>query len=251
MRISWDRDILTIRSDRLPGGHVDVWYLEAFCRRGSTDRDWRQSVIPFKTRQVAADPEGRWLKLETVVDGKVFVAHEIRSGHDEVDLQLELVNKSAEPVGVDWAQPCMRVGAFTGRGQDDYFEKCFIFTNRGLVRMHETHRETRARYTPGQVYVPRGIDLNDVNPRPVSKTRPVNGLVGCFSADEKLILAMAWDHTHELFQGVIVCIHNDVHIGGVRRGESKRRRGKIYVVDNDVGALLKRYRRDFPSDPGF
>jgi len=251
LRLSWKRDILTIRSDRLPGGKVDVWYLEAFCRRGSTDRDWRQTVIPFKTQQVAADPAGRWVKLETLVDGKVEISHEIRSGTDEVTFKLELVNKSAQPVDVDWAQPCMRVGAFTGRGQDDYFEKCFIFTEKGLVRMHQTHRETRARYVPGQVYVPKGIDLDDVNPRPISKTRPVNGLVGCFSADEKLILAMAWDHTQELFQGVIVCIHSDFRIGGLKAGERKRLRGKIYLVPNDVEKLLDRYRRDFPPAPRF
>ena len=104
---------------------------------------------------------------------------------------------------------------------------------------------------PGQVYVPQGVDPNDVNPRPISKTRPANGLVGCFSADEKMILAMAWDHTQELFQGVIVCIHNDFRIGGLKAGERKRLRGKIYLVPNDVEKLLDRYRRDFPPGRRF
>jgi hypothetical protein len=250
LRISWDKDILTIRSDRLPGGKVEVLYLEAFCRRGSTDRDWAQTVIPFKTRLMASDRSGQSLRLETLVDGKVRIVHQIHSGADEVDFQLTLVNESTEDVDIDWAQPCMRVGTFTGRGQDDYFEKCFIFTDKGLVRMHKTHRETRARYIPGQVYVPKGIDLNDVNPRPISKTRPVNGLVGCFSADEKMILAMAWNQTHELFQGVIVCIHSDFHIGGLKAGQTKHLHGKIYVVPSDVPKLLERYQRDFPQIGG-
>lgn len=246
LRISWKDRMLTIRSDRLPGGKVDVWYLEAFCRRGSTDRDWPKTVISFEMRLIAADRGGKWLKLKSMTAGKVEGMHEIRAGVDEIDFRLTFTNKSDEAVDIDWAQPCMRVSDFTGRGQDDYFEKCFLFTEKGLVRMPQTHRETKARYTPGQVYVPAGIDLNDVNPRPISGTKPINGLVGCFSADEKMILAMAWDNTQELFQGVIVCIHNDFRIGGLKPRETKKLRGKIYIVENDVEKLLKRYRQDFP-----
>ncbi|HPD30643.1 MAG TPA: hypothetical protein PLL20_11655 [Phycisphaerae bacterium] len=248
LRIDWrkgERDILTIRSDRLPGGKIETWYLEAFCRRGSTDRDWSQTTIPFESQLVAADPDGRWVKLRHIVDGKVVIDHEIRAGYDEVDIHMTITNQSNEFVDLDWAQPCVRVGDFTGRGQDDYFQKCFIFTDQGLTRMDQTHRETKARYTPGQVYVPGGVDLNDVNPRPLSRTRPVNGLVGCFSADEKMILAMAWDHVQELFQGIIVCIHSDVRIGGLKPRQTKIRHGKYYIIPNDVPTLLARYERDF------
>jgi len=250
LRISWDKtphgDMLTIESPRIPGGAVQVWYLEAFCRRGSTDRDWNETTLPFETEKIAADPARRWVKLRTIVDGRVRIDHELVAGTDEIDIRMSLVNPTDQPVDIEWAQPCMRVGGFTGRGQNDYFEKCFIFTERGLTRMHQTHRETKARYTPGQVYVPAGIDPDDVNPRPVSRTRPANGLVGCFSADETMILAMAFDRTHELFQGIITCIHSDFHIGGLKPGERKRIRGRIYIVPNDADALLDRYRRDFP-----
>jgi hypothetical protein len=246
LRLSWQKEILTISSERLPAGKVEILHLEAFCRRGSTDRDWHDTVVPHKSELIAADPAGHWLKLKTTVaGGKVEVMQDIRSTHDEVDFQLQLTNKSAEPVDIDWAQPCIRVGAFSGRSQGDYYERCFIFTDRGLTLMSQTDRQSRARYVPGQVYVPEGIDLNDVNPRPISKTRPVNGLVGCFSGDDRLILAAAWDQTQELFQGVIVCIHADFRIGGLRPGQTKNIHGKIYIVPNDINKLLKRYRRDF------
>ncbi|GMU22253.1 MAG: hypothetical protein AMXMBFR13_23410 [Phycisphaerae bacterium] len=250
LRVTWEDEMLTLHSDRLPGGRVETWYLEAFCRRGSTDREWEQTTIPFTMEKIAADPEGCWVKLRTLVDGKVEILHDIQAAGDEVDLRMELVNRSDEHVDVDWAQPCTRVGTFTGRGQDDYFEKCFIFTQRGLTRMHETHREQKARYTPGQVYVPEGIDLNDVNPRPISRTKPVNGLVGCFSADERLVLAMAWSDTQELFQGIIKCIHSDFRIGGMKPGERKMIHGKIYLLANDPAELLRRYQRDFPASAG-
>jgi hypothetical protein len=86
-----------------------------------------------------------------------------------------------------------------------------------------------------------------VNPRPLSKDVPSNGLIGCFSADDRLILATAWEPYQELFQGVIMCIHSDFRIGGLDPGEEKKIRGKIYLVPNDVNALLKRYGKDFPE----
>lgn len=245
LRISWQKEMLTISSPRLPAGKVDVWHLEAFCRRGSTDRDWHQTTIPHKSELVYASDDKTSIKLRTLVEGGVEVLHDIRSRHDEVVFRLEVINHGDQPIDIDWAQPCIRVGDFTGRTQDNYFERCFIFTERGLTLMSQTHREQKARYTPGQVYVPAGIDLNDVNPRPISRTKPINGLVGCFSGDDSMILAGAWSDTQELFQGIIRCIHADFRIGGLAPRERKKIHGRIYIVPNDPSALLARYERDF------
>ena len=85
------------------------------------------------------------------------------------------------------------------------------------------------------------------NPRPLSPLVPSNGLIGCFSADEKLVFATVWEPYQELFQGVGRCLHSDFRLGGLKPGETKQIRGKIYVVANDVPALLKRYAKDFPE----
>src|SRR6185436_13241956 len=87
----------------------------------------------------------------------------------------------------------------------------------------------------------------DVNPRPLSSLVPSNGLIGCFSGDDKLIFATAWEPYQELFQGVGRCLHSDFRLGGLQPGETKKVRGKIYIVPNDVPALLKRYQKDFPE----
>ena len=71
---------------------------------------------------------------------------------------------------------------------------------------------------------------NDVNPRPLSSLVPSNGLVGCFSKDEKQIMAVAWEPYQELFQGVGVCIHSDFRIGGLHPGKTKRIRGTMYFT---------------------
>jgi hypothetical protein len=74
-----------------------------------------------------------------------------------------------------------------------------------------------------------------------------NGLIGCFSADEKTILATAWEPYQELFEGVVTCIHSDFGIGGLKPNESKRIRGKLCLTDARIGELLDHYARDFPE----
>jgi hypothetical protein len=51
----------------------------------------------------------------------------------------------------------------------------------------------------------------------------------------------------QLFQGVARCLHSDFRLGGLAAGETRKIRGKIYVVPADEKALLERYRRDFPE----
>ena len=245
LTISWTNEMLTIRGDRLPGQKVDIWYLEAFCRSDSTHRDWHQTVIPHRTELVEASADGHFLELVTTVEPRVEIKHEIRAGQDEVTFQVEMVNRGDEFADVQWFQPCMRVGEFTKRTQEDYWPRSFIYTRNGFTTLDQTRRTEDAWYRGGQVYVPKGIDLNDVNPRPLSPERPVNGLIGAISYDDRYLLAMAWDKTQELFQGVIVCLHNDPHVGGLQPGETKRLFGKVYFLKNDPDALVQRYQRDF------
>jgi len=245
LTLRWEKNILTVRSPRLPGGEVNVWYLEAFCRRGSTKRDWRKTVIPHETKVLQAAPDGKSLELESVVEDKAWVRHRIRTTYDGVEFRLILRNLTGEALDIEWAQPCVRVSRFTGLGQDDYIRRCFLFTNRGLTMLDRTGRTQEALYQGGRVYVPDGIDLKDVNPRPISSDVPVNRLMGCFSADGRSLLATAWAPTQELFQGVIVCIHNDFRIGGLAPHETKQAFGKLYFLESDIEKLLQHYRADF------
>jgi hypothetical protein len=42
-------------------------------------------------------------------------------------------------------------------------------------------------------------------------------------------------------------MHSDFCIGGLKPGETKKIRGKIYHVPSDVAALVRRCQRDFPE----
>jgi len=245
MRMTWTNNMLRVTAPDLPGGPVEIWYLEAFCRSGSTHRDWHETTVPHQTRLLSAEADGTRLLLETRVEPDVWLRHELKAGTDEVTFLVTATNSGAAFADVQWFQPCLRVDRFTGRTQEDYWPRCFLYTREGLRWLDKTRRSVEALYRGGQVYVPEGIDLDDVNPRPLSPDRPVNGLIGCVSADDRFLLATAWDRTQELFQGVIVCIHNDPRIGGLKPGESRRLKGKLYFMKYDPAALLERYHREF------
>lgn len=243
--IKWYNNQLTISGDDVPGRQMHILYLEAFCKTGSTNRPWDATTIPHKTALVSASGNGKHITLRTIVQPDIEVLHDIRAGNDEVEINLVLTNKGSKAEDIDWFQPCIRVSQFTNREQDDYISRCFIFTKNGLTTLDKTHRTHHGYYKGGQTYVPPGINLKDVNPRPISPDQPVNGLIGCFSDDDKYIMATAWDHYQELFQGIFVCIHSDPRVGGLRPGEIKKLKGKIYIIKNDPGALLRRYKQDF------
>ena len=251
LSLVWADDMLTIRGPKVSGGAVKIHYLEAFCRPGSTDRDWKQTVIPHSTKLIKADPDGRKISLRSTLEDGVIVDHEIRATRDEVDFRLTAVNPTKEVSQAHWAQPCVRVDGFVGvkseANSEKYLPKSFIFLDGRIARLPTRPWATKARYVPGQVWCPAHVDRDDVNPRPLSRLVPSNGLIGCFSSDEKQILATAWEPYQELFQGVLVCLHSDFRLGGLKPGETKRIRGKLYLVPADVDSLLKRYGADFPE----
>lgn len=245
---------LFIHGDHVPGKDIRINYLEAYCRPGSTDADWvKHTVIRHTAEVISLSDDKKSLKLrDTVADG-VIVDHAITATDDEVDFRITARNLTSIPSEAHWAQPCIRLGDFTGftaKGQapEDYLPKSFIFLDGKLTRMNEIQPWAKqARYVPGQVWCPKPVPRTDVNPRPLSALVPSNGLIGCFSADEKLIFAVAFEPYQELFQGIARCLHSDFRLGGLNPGETKQVRGKIYIVPNDVPALLARYAKDFPE----
>lgn len=251
LRVAWAANTLSIDAPegapQIPGGTLSVNYLEAYCRAGSTDREWRETVIKHTTRLVSAGDAGHPLELECTLTDGVVVHHQIVAGADEVDFRLVAHNPTEIASQAHWAQPCIRVGSFTGRPQQDYLPLCFVLIGGKISRLPTEPWATQARYVPGQVYCPAHVDRNDVNPRPLSKLVPSHGVIGCFSPDAKWIVASAWEPYQELFQGVITCVHSDFRLGGLKPGETRQIRGKIYVTRDNIDALVKRYERDFPE----
>lgn len=250
IRVAWTPNVLRVSDPRVPGGAVEILYLEAFCRPGGHDRDWGETRVPHRTELVSSSPGGKVLRFHTTVGTNIHVWHDVTAGRDSVAMDFRFENRGKEAWDVEWFQPaCIRVDRFTGCGQSNYTARSFVFTAGGRTALDATRRTTRARYPGGQVYLPPWVRPEDANPRPLALDRLANGIIGCTSGDSKWLLAVASDRTFELFEGVYVCLHSDPWIGGLRPGEKKTVRQILYLVPNDVPALLKRYRRDFPARP--
>ena len=246
LSLSWEKNYLTIKGARLPEDGLKVHYLEAYCRDGSTDRNWQETVIPHRMEQVA-QPDASQLTLRCTLEDGVTVKHELRASGDDVEFALEVHNPTNTASRAHWAQPCIRVDNFTGKTQDTYIDKCFILLDGKIQRLPTSPWALTARYTPGQVYRPPHVPADDVNPRPVSTIAAQNSLSGVYSADGKTIMATAWEPYQELFQGVGVCMHTDFRLGGLEPGETKHIRGKIYVIPANEADLLARFAQDFPE----
>lgn len=253
LSMKWSNNWLTVRGPLLPAEGLRVHDLEAVCRAGSRDADWvAHTLIPHRTELLRRASDGSELELSTFVEDGLQMHHRIRAGADEVDIRIEAAHQGLERLGAHWAQVCPRLGRFTGfddTGPDlnDYLPKCFIVLDGAITRLPTSPWATKARYTPGQVWRPRHVPPDDVNPRPLNPRPAELGLIGCFSADERTIWATAWEPYQELFQGVARCLHADIRLGGLRPGERRSIRGKMYIVPADSAALLRRYLADFPE----
>ncbi len=253
LTLARDKNWLVIQGAHLPKGEIRINYLEAYCRTNSTTADWHDTTIGHTTELVSFSEDKKTMKLRCTVKDGVIVDHLITASTDEVTFAISAHNPTAQVSGAHWAQPCIRLGDFTGydnkgKDLDDYLPKCFVFLDGKLARMSDIRPWAKeARYIPGQVWCPKDVPRTDVNPRPLSSLVPSNGLIGCFSGDEKLIFAVTFEPYQELFQGVARCVHSDFRIGGLKPGETKQIKGKIYIMPNDVPALLARYAKDFPE----
>ena len=245
---------LYIEGDHLPGKSIEVNYLEAYCRAGSTEEDWvKHTVILHRAELISLSADRKTLKLrDTLADG-VVVDHTIRAGSDDVDFRLIAHNPGPKRSEAHWAQACVRLGNFTGfpassTNLDDYLPQCFLILSNRVTRFPEIQPWVKAaRYVPGQTWCPLHVPRTDVNPRPLSPVVPDDGLIGAFSGDGQWIFATAWEPYQELFQGVIRCLHSDLRLGGLQAGETKQIRGRIYLMKANPQALRDRYAHDFPE----
>jgi len=253
LTLARDKNWLVIQGPQLPKGEIRINYLEAYCRTNSTFADWHDTTIGHTTELLSLSGDKKTMKLRCIVKDGVIVDHTITASADEVTFAINAHNPTASASNAHWAQPCIRLGDFTGydnqgKDIDDYLPKCFLFLDGQLTRMNIIKPWTKeARCIPGQVWCPKNVPRTDINPRPLSPLVPDNGLIGCFSGDEKQLFAVAFEPYQELFQGVARCLHSDFRIGGLEPGETKQVKGKIYILSNDVPALLARYAKDFPT----
>ena len=204
LKLHWSNNILTISGHHLPGKEIKIHYLEAYCRANSHTTDWaNHTVIKHKTKLVSLNENKTKLILLCNISDGVTVEHLITSTHDEIDFNLTAYNPTKKKSEAHWAQPCIRVGKFTGTATNTtkdkyaYIKKSFVYLDGKQTMMPTQEWATEARYIPGQVWVGPGVPRTDVNPRPQHPSTTSNGLIGCYSADNSMIFATAFEPYQE------------------------------------------------------
>ena len=126
----------------LPKDEIRINYLEAYCRPNSTDADWHDTTIGHTTELVSLSNDKKTMKLRCNVKDGVIVDHVITATTDEVRFAITALNPTTQASNAHWAQPCIRLGDFTGydnqgKDIDDYLPKCFLFLDNKLARMND------------------------------------------------------------------------------------------------------------------
>ena len=143
LTIAWADNFLSVRGDDLPGGLVRTNYLEAYCRPGSTDRDWGQTVIGHRTELTSVSDDARVIQLRDTLNDGVIVTHTITAGTDEIDFRLVAHNPTNSASLTHWAQPCMRVRG----GRQRRFEMPSSCWGRSVSVMGQPYSTTRVSWT--------------------------------------------------------------------------------------------------------
>src|SRR6185369_9948127 len=102
LHITWEHNKLTIWGDNLRGKKINIEYLEAFCKTGSTNRLWDETKIPHETRLVSTDDNNQHITLKTIVQPDIEIKHDIRARKDEVEFNLVVRNKGDKNIDIDW-----------------------------------------------------------------------------------------------------------------------------------------------------
>ncbi|HIG17571.1 MAG TPA: hypothetical protein EYQ31_09960 [Candidatus Handelsmanbacteria bacterium] len=59
-------------------------------------------------------------------------------------------------------------------------------------------------------------------------------------------MAIAWDRFLSVqAHNPWLCMHQSIHIGPLRRGETRTVRGRIYILKTTPEQVVERYRKDF------
>ena len=68
LEVSWKNEVLTVTGPNLPVPHIDIHYIEAFCRPASHERFWSKTVIPHRTNLLSRHNAGARPELQSTLE---------------------------------------------------------------------------------------------------------------------------------------------------------------------------------------
>ena len=159
LTLSWDKEILTVHGNHLPGGLLEIWYIEAFCRPGSTLATGPGPSFPTRP-SLSRSNAGRPVDHAAVSPG----GRRRGRPRDPWRAAMKSISGSSRrnPTTANsqahWAQPCIRVNRYAGTklepNSEAYLPHCFIYVDGKPVRLPSIPGRRKPLYTPGQVWCP-------------------------------------------------------------------------------------------------
>ncbi len=225
---------------------------------------WCYEGGPFRYGTALKRDDGRVVFVHTS-GGMTATTTFTPKGPDRVLMDMVIQGPREELKKVNLVGPCMQFWhseAFKRRESlVDFAERCFIYTLRGPVGMLDTARGPMKSYKADapennppwtQWYVPVGFKHpGDIWAFGASGDRPLYGVVGVSSKDDRWISGIGCEHAKNVGQGWHDCIHHVVQMQKYFDDGNSQivHRSVIYVMPNDKGRLLESFRHDFPDQP--
>ncbi len=175
-----------------------------------------------------------------------------KSGIEGVEFTL-LVNNTS---GYDWPDvaaiiPCLNPGFDKGRYQNPNMvtRRTYYLTEKGLKKLQEREIHFNKEYREQIEEYSNNGKFAWSKKWPTSNLDSIGGLMIRESKDRRFAAGIAWEEFisaqgHNPYQ----CAHLSVRVGGLKNGESKAIRGKIYLIEGNRNQVLPMYYADFSKN---
>ena len=205
---------------------------------------------------------GKFIDNDIVVDdtrtkGSITVSPdlkvEMKAVPDGAELLLTITNHSRH----DWPHlaaiiPCFNPGPTKNRNPQFTNEDTWFLAPDGLTKTIK--RQIHFNQTLRKAVDEEADRQNPESPYawtskwPKTDPNATAGLLLRRSNDKQWVMAIAWDRFLSVqAHNPWLCMHQSIHVGPLKRGETRTVRGRIYLLKTTPEQLVDRFRKDFPA----
>lgn len=236
---------LIVRSSEIIADPAAFLYDDHLPPAEPEDRGGRYKHIPFHWDASGAP---RRLFVDGIVPGQGRFKLDLRAEEEFVDISLSVRNGRTVSMGpMEW-HFCV-VGYDCPSLADPQLERTYLFDGQRLRTLRELGGSNRT-----EMYVIAGVNGFVPGIHLTFPKGPVEAQASVIIVEDiagRHCAALGFDHSYNLFSNSgNCCFHADPYFGTLAPGAECRRHGRLYLVEGKAAAAFRRYRDDFPDQPG-
>jgi len=233
---------LIIRSSEIIGDPEAFLYDDHFPPAEPEDRGMRYRHNRFRWDTSGA-PQRLWADGTVPYQGRFTL--DLRAEADFVDILLSIRNDRADPMGpLEW-HFCV-VGFECLSVADPELERTFLFDGTKLQSLRDLSGSNQF-----DMYIVAGVDgfIPGIHLQfGVGPVEAQASVVIVEAISGQHVVALGFDLSYNIFSNHgNRCFHADPHFGTLLPGEELTRRGRLYMMEGDAAAALRRYQEDFAA----